>query len=53
MDVFGILGRNFFQGGGGGGGEGKECKTQENSIFLRKGKTVISMGKSEIFLDLR
>ena len=45
MDVCGILGRNFFQGG--------ECKTQENSIFLRKGKMVISMGKSEIFLDLR
>ena len=30
----------------------EECKTQENSIFLRKGKTVISMGKYEIFLDL-
>ena len=31
---------------------GEECKTQENSIFLRKGKTIISMGKSENFLDL-
>ena len=25
------------------------CKTRENSIFLRKGKMVISMGKSEFF----
>ena len=31
---------------------GEECKTRENSIFLRMGKTVISMGKSGIFLDL-
>ena len=31
---------------------GKECKTRENSIFLKKGKTVISMGKSENFLDI-
>ena len=31
---------------------GEECKTRENSIFLRNGKKVISMGKSEIFLDL-
>ena len=31
---------------------GEECKTRENSIFLRKGKTVISMGKSEIFINL-
>ena len=32
---------------------GEECKTLENSIFLRKGKTVISVGKYKIFLDLR
>ena len=32
---------------------GEECKTRESSIFLRNGKTVISLGKSEIFLDLR
>ena len=31
---------------------GEECKTRENSIFLKKGKTVISMGKSENFLDI-
>ena len=31
---------------------GEECKTQENSIFLRKGNTVISIEKSEFFLDL-
>ena len=30
--------------------KGEECKTRENSIFLRKGKTVISMRKFEIFL---
>ena len=29
--------------------KGEECKTRENSIFLRKGKTVISMRKFEIF----
>ena len=31
---------------------GEKCKSQENSIFLKKGKTVISVGKSKIFLDL-
>ena len=31
---------------------GEECKTRENPSFLRKGKTVISMGKYENFLDL-
>ena len=29
-----------------------ECKTRENSNFLRKGKIVISVKKSENFLDL-
>ena len=32
-------GRNSVKGGGGGG----ECKTRENSIFLKNGKTVISV----------
>ena len=31
---------------------GEECKTRENSIFLKKGKTVISVENLEIFLDL-
>ena len=43
----------FWGGGGGGGGGGGECKTRENAIFLKKGKTVIchySIGcKPEIF----
>ena len=30
-----------------------ECKTLENPNFLGKGKTVISIKKSEISLDLR
>ena len=30
----------------------RNCKTRENSNFMKKGKTIISMGKSEIFLDL-
>ena len=37
---------------GGGGGGGGECKTQENSNFLRNGKIIICVKKSEIFLDL-
>ena len=28
------------------------CKTRENSMFLRKGKMIISVRKYEIFLDL-
>ena len=40
--VCGILGRNSFKGGGGGGGGG-ECKTRENSNFLKKGKIGISV----------
>ena len=28
---------------------GEECKTQENSIFLRKGKTVIPVKNPEFF----
>ena len=32
--------------------KGEECKTRENSIFLRKGKTVILIKKSRIFLDI-
>ena len=30
-----------------------ECKTRENSNFLKKCKTVISIKKPKIFLDLR
>ena len=30
-------------GGGGGGGGGGECKTRENSNFLKNGKMVISV----------
>ena len=29
-----------------------ECKTRENSNFLKKGKIVISVKKSKIFIDL-
>ena len=29
-----------------------ECKTRENSNFLKNGKIVISIKKSKIFLDL-
>ena len=37
-------GRNFVKGGGGGGGGGREnVKPEKNSIFLKKGKTVISI----------
>ena len=32
--------------------KGEECKTRENSIFLRKGKTVILIKKSINFLDI-
>ena len=40
-------GRNSVKGGGGGGGE---CKTREkNSIFLKKGKTVISVENKKFF----
>ena len=31
---------------------GKECKTRKNSIFLNKGKIVISIEKIKNFLDL-
>ena len=34
-------GRNSVKGGGGGGGE--KVKTEKNSIFLKKGKSVISV----------
>ena len=35
-------GRNSVKGGGGGGGGGN-VKPEKNSIFLKKGKTVISV----------
>ena len=36
-------GRNFVRGGGGGGGGGANVKPNKNSIFWKKGKTVISI----------
>ena len=35
-------GRNSVKGGGGGGG-GENVKPEKNSIFLKKGKTVITV----------
>ena len=31
---------------------GEECKTRENSHFLRKGKIVISVKNPKFFLDI-
>ena len=36
-------GRNSVKGGGGGGGGGENVKPEKNLIFLKKGKTVISV----------
>ena len=39
------FGRKFFL-------RGEECKTRENSNFMRKGKTVILVRNLKFFLDI-